>query len=72
MERYFRLLYQRAYGATQNRMKYLTDHSKEEAYRKFHNSFPEFTTRVPQQLLASYLHMTPEYLSEIKRRLKLE
>ncbi|HLS94246.1 CRP-like cAMP-binding protein [Sphingobacterium allocomposti] len=69
MERYFRLLYQRAYAASQNRIKYLTDYSKEEAYVKFHNSFPEFTRRIPQQMLASYLQMTPEYLSEIKRKL---
>lgn len=70
MERYFRLLYQRAYGASQVRMKYLTDFSKEESYQHFSASFPEFVRRIPQQILASYLQMTPEYLSEIKRKIK--
>lgn len=69
MERYFRLVYQRAYGASQVRMKYLSDLSKEEAYVHFSTSFPDFARRVPQQMLASYLQMTPEYLSEIKRKI---
>ena len=68
LERYFRLIYQRAYSASQLRAKYLSDFSREEFYHHFNNNFPEFTQRVPQLLLASYLNMTPEYLSEIKRK----
>lgn len=71
MERYFRLMYQRGYAASQLRMKFLTDFSKEQSYRHFHTHFPAFARRIPQQLLASYLQMTPEYLSELKRKLKL-
>ena len=67
-ERYFRKIYQRAYSALQLRTKYLYDFSREESYRHFNSSFPEFTQRIPQQLLASYLNMTPEYLSEIKSK----
>ncbi|NCI47017.1 Crp/Fnr family transcriptional regulator [Sediminibacterium soli] len=68
LERYFRLIYQRAYAATQLRTKYLHDFSREQMYHHFSESFPEFAGRVPQQLLASYLNMTPEYLSEIKKK----
>ncbi len=67
-ERYFRLIYQRAYSASQLRIKYLYSLSREEMYHQFNDSFPEFTQRIPQHLLASYLNMTPEYLSEIKNK----
>lgn len=68
LERYFRLIYQRAYSAALLRTKYLYTFSKEEIYHHFNERFPEFTLRVPQHLLASYLNMTPEYLSEIKKK----
>lgn len=70
LERYYRMIYQRAYAALQMRTKYLYDFSKEEFYHHFNNHFPEFTRRIPQHLLASYLNMTPEYLSEIKSKLQ--
>lgn len=70
MERYFRSIYQRAYAALQLRTKHLYELSREEFYHHFNDRFPEFTERVPQQMLASYLNMTPEYLSEIKGKLK--
>lgn len=69
LERYFRLIYQKAYGASQFRFKYMYDFSREAFYQHFSANFPEFTNRIPQQLLASYLNMTPEYLSEIKRKM---
>lgn len=68
LERYFRLVYQKAYAASQFRIKYLFDYSREEIYHHFNDRFPEFSLRIPQHLLASYLNMTPEYLSEIKAR----
>ena len=68
LERYFRLMYQKAYGAIQLRLKYHYDLSKEELYHQFNSSFPEFTQRIPQYLLASYLGFTPEYLSEIRKK----
>jgi len=68
LERYFRNIYQRAYTASLTRTRFLYNFSKEEFYRHFNDHFPEFVSRVPQHLLASYLNMTPEYLSEIKRK----
>lgn len=68
LERYFRLIYQRNYGALQLRSKYLHEFSREELYEHFSSRFPEFVQRVPQYLLASYLGMTPEYLSEIRAK----
>lgn len=68
MERYFRFVYQRAYAATQVRLKYLYDFSKEEFYDHLRNSYPEFVQRIPQYLIASFLGFTPEYLSEIRNK----
>jgi CRP-like cAMP-binding protein len=68
MERYFRFIYQRAYAASQVRIKLLYELSKEELYGQFNKQFPEFVRRVPQHLLATFLGFTPEYLSEIRKK----
>ena len=68
MEKYFRLLFQKAYGAAQYRLKFLYEFSREELYFHFEEQFPTFVQRIPQYLLASYLGFSPEYLSEIKKK----
>lgn len=68
LERYFRTIYQIAYGATLVKLKYLYDLSKEEIYLHFIEHFPEFAQRVPQYLIASFLGLTPEYVSEIRAK----
>lgn len=68
MERYFRIIHQRVHAASQFRMKYLYSLSKAEFYHLFTDHYPEFVQRVPQYLLASFLGLTPEYLSEIKSK----
>lgn len=68
MERYFRMVLQRAYAAHQLRIKFLYDLSREESYQHFISSFPGFAQRIPQYMLASYLGFTPEYLSEIRKK----
>ena len=68
MERYFRMIYQRAYTASLLRVKYIFSMSKEEFYDHFSSHYPGFMQRVPQYILASFLGFTPEYLSELRRR----
>jgi CRP-like cAMP-binding protein len=68
MEKYFRLVHQRAHAAYQFRIKSLYDLSREELYHQFNDRYPEFVQRIPQYLLASFLGFTPEYLSEIRRK----
>jgi len=68
MNEYFHFVFQKAYAASQFRMKLLYELPKEELYRHFHQHFPAFIQRVPQYLLASYLGFTPEYLSEIRKK----
>ncbi|GEO07025.1 cyclic nucleotide-binding protein [Adhaeribacter aerolatus] len=68
LERYFRMVYQRAFAASQMRIKYLYDLSREELFYHFLDHYPEFVQRIPQYLLASFLGFTPEYLSEIRSK----
>ena len=68
MERYFRFIYQRAYAASQMRIKYLYSFSKEEFYHHLNSKYPAFVQRIPQYLIASFLGFTPEYLSEIRNK----
>lgn len=68
MEKYYRIIHQRATAASQFRIKNLYNYSREELYRNFNELYPEFVQRVPQYLLASFLGFTPEYLSEIRKK----
>lgn len=68
LEKYFRCIYQKAYGAALRRIRYNYEFSKKEIYFHFTEHYPEFVQRVPQYLLASFLGLTPEYVSEIRRQ----
>lgn len=68
LERYFRVILQRAFGAAQMRIQYIYGMSAEERYRHFNKLFPEFVQRVPQYMLASYLGFTPEFLSKVRAK----
>jgi len=68
MERYFRMVYQRSYAASERRIRYLYEFTREELYFHFEAHYPEFVQRIPQYLLASFLGFTPEYLSEIRSK----
>jgi len=68
LERYFRLIFQRAYTATLMRVHFIFSSSGEARYHHFNNSFPEFVQRIPQYMLASYLGFTPEFLSKIRAK----
>jgi CRP-like cAMP-binding protein len=70
MEVYFRKIYQKNAAAAERRIRYLYEFSREESYLHFSNLFPDFIQRIPQYLIASYLGFTPEYLSEIRAKLR--
>ncbi|SIQ27542.1 cAMP-binding domain of CRP or a regulatory subunit of cAMP-dependent protein kinases [Chryseobacterium sp. RU37D] len=70
MEKYFRIVYQRAYAASERRIRFLYEMSREELYVHFSTHYPEFIQRIPQYLVASFLGFTPEYLSEIRAKLR--
>jgi len=68
LERYFRQVLENSYAASQQRIRYMFSLSKENMYKHFSASFPVFVQRVPQYMLASYLGLTPEYVSEIRKK----
>jgi CRP/FNR family transcriptional regulator, anaerobic regulatory protein len=68
LERYFRIVMQRAVASSQRKTKLQYQMSKEEFYQHFVTTFPEFYQRVPQYMIASYLGLTPEYVSKLRKK----
>ncbi|MCW3127328.1 MAG: cAMP-binding protein [Bacteroidetes bacterium] len=68
LERYFRLMMQRGYGAHQFRIKLMREFNSEQYYHHFRDLYPTFIQRIPQYMLASFLGLTPEYLSELRKK----
>ena len=69
IERFGRLMLEQALIGSQRRAGRLLTLQPEERYRTFIQTRPEVARRVPQYLIASYLGLTPESLSRIRRRI---
>jgi CRP-like cAMP-binding protein len=69
MERYFRILFQNNIIAKERRLTSSIAHGAEERYQHFAQSHPNIVQRIPLNLIASYLGITPETLSRIRRNL---
>lgn len=68
-ERVFRLMIQRHLAAVERRLIRTMAKTAEERYLDFIKQYPKIVQRVPQHYIASYLGMTPEFLSKVRRRL---
>ncbi|RYY28107.1 MAG: Crp/Fnr family transcriptional regulator [Sphingobacteriaceae bacterium] len=68
-ETYMRLLVTGAYLALQKRFNATVSHSPEEQYTSFISRYPEIAGRVPQHMIASYLGLTPETISRLRRKI---
>lgn len=68
-ERFFRLVAQKAFAFSQKRALSNIGMSAEERYVEYASMYPQIIQRVPQYILASYLGMTPEFLSKIRAKL---
>jgi CRP-like cAMP-binding protein len=69
MERFFRLIIQRAYASFQKRVLQSLSMDAEQRYIAFRNAYPEMDQQISQKHIASYLGMSPEFLSTIKKRI---
>jgi CRP-like cAMP-binding protein len=69
LERYFRIMLQNAFIAHQQRILQNISLTADERYLLFRQKFPSLEQRVPQHQIASYLGITPEFLSKIRKKL---
>ncbi|WP_143307976.1 Crp/Fnr family transcriptional regulator [Chitinophaga vietnamensis] len=62
----FRLLVQRSLFALQKRFHSLVSQTAEQRYIAFINKYPQIVQRVPQNQIARYLGVSPEFLSKVR------
>ena len=55
--------------AVNKRLASILGATAEERYLEFNETYPTLIQRLPQKLIASYIGITPEYLSEIRSKL---
>jgi len=68
-EKYFRIIFQNSLITHQQRILRNLSMSAEERYQYFLQKYPTLEQFVPQKHIASYLGITPEFLSKIRRKM---
>lgn len=68
LERYFRLILESYLGALQKRIVYNNVFDAESRYYDFLEMYPDIAARVPQYLIASYLGVSAEFISRIRKK----
>ena len=68
MERFFRILAQNGFSLYQRRVNSIISRSAEERYIQFQQLYPKLEQRIAQKHIASYLGITPVFLSMIRKR----
>lgn len=68
LERFFRILTQNGFNLYQRRMTSNLSKTAEERYALFQKLYPKLEQRITQKQIASYLGITPVFLSMIRKR----
>lgn len=68
-ERFFRILFQQAFIAHEERIAQNLSLTAEARYLLFTGKYPQIEQRIPQKQIAAYLGITPVFLSMIRRKL---
>jgi len=68
-DRVFRVMIENAFVALQKRVLQNISSTAEERYLTFAGSYPNLVNRIPQTQIASYIGITPEFLSKIRKNL---
>ena len=72
IEKLFRIMNQRSSVALQRRILSLTGKTADKRYLEFLDKYPGLEQKLTQQQVASYLGITHEFLSKIRKRISLE
>jgi CRP-like cAMP-binding protein len=67
-ERFGRLIIERVFCGVEAKRKKIISTSHEEQYHDFASSYPLIVQQVPQYYIASYLGISPEHLSRIRKK----
>lgn len=67
-ERFYRLMLQQSFVALQHRMTQSLSLTAEERYLQFQKKYPGLESRIPQKHIASYLGITPVFLSMLRKQ----
>ena len=67
-EKFFRIVMQNAYIREQLRVIENLSMKAEDRYNNFLTKYPQFAQRLPLKQIASYLGITPEFLSVLRKR----
>ena len=68
-ERFFRILIQRHMTVVQNRLYQTIAWPAQDRYLQFLKTYPQIPQRVAQHYIASYLGISPEFLSKIRTKM---
>jgi CRP-like cAMP-binding protein len=68
-ERYMRLQITNAYIALQRRITSVISMPLDERYSNLNRDYPHIVQRVPQHMIASYMGLTPETLSRVRKKI---
>ena len=69
LERLFRIIAENTLVAIQRKNEFYMKLNSKDRFLTLLESIPDFLQRVPMYMIASYLDITPEYLSEIRKNL---
>ncbi len=68
IERFFRILLQKHVGVLQERLFEHIAATAEDRYDNFLERYPTLQNRIPQNQIANYIGVSPEFLSRIRKR----
>lgn len=68
-ERFFRIIIENSVASQHNRLMDYLGLSAQERYEGFCKRYPSLMQSLPQKLIASYIGVTPEFLSKMRRQM---
>ncbi|HLO80133.1 MAG TPA: Crp/Fnr family transcriptional regulator [Chitinophagaceae bacterium] len=68
MNQYFRVLFQNAFIAASQRVSATLSKSALQRYQEFRDKYPHIEQRIPNHQIASFLGITPQSLSRLRRQ----